>query len=56
MDFLHNKKNLLHRDIKPENILLNMSGKVKLTDFGISKEVSKTQNVIGTFVGTRTYM
>jgi len=39
--FLHHKNNI-HRDIKPNNILLTTDGKVKLADFGISKEVSET--------------
>lgn len=52
---LHNKK-LLHRDIKPENILHNHLGEVKLTDFGIAKDLDSTLAMAGTFVGTVTYM
>lgn len=53
---MHVKKHKLHRDIKPENILINSDGKVKLTDFGISKDIEKTKGVVETFVGTTTYM
>lgn len=49
-------RGLLHRDVKPENILHSQDGRVKLTDFGISKELSATMNVGTTFVGTATYM
>lgn len=35
LHFLH-RKNILHRDVKPENILLDLSGRPFLTDFGIS--------------------
>lgn len=52
---LHSK-HLLHRDIKPENILHNSDGQVKLTDFGIAKDLDATLAVAGTFVGTVTYM
>jgi serine/threonine protein kinase len=55
LDHLHNRR-LLHRDIKPENILHNAIGEVKLTDFGIAKDLDATIAVAGTFVGTVTYM
>ena len=56
LNYLHCKKHQIHRDIKPENILMNSLGQVKLTDFGISKELEKTQGLCKTFVGTMTYM
>lgn len=55
LDHLHDR-HLLHRDIKPENILHNNLGEVKLTDFGIAKDLDTTLAVAGTFVGTVTYM
>jgi len=55
LDHLHDRR-LLHRDIKPENILHNNIGEVKLTDFGIAKDLDTTLAVAGTFVGTVTYM
>lgn len=50
---LHNQR-MLHRDIKPENILMNSRGQVKLTDFGIAKDLEATLAMAGTFVGTVT--
>jgi len=49
-------RKLLHRDVKPANILASRAGQVKLTDFGISKDLNSTVGVAGTFVGTATYM
>lgn len=53
--FLHEKK-IVHRDIKPENILHNTQGEVKLTDFGISRELDATLGMAGTQIGTTVYM
>ena len=47
----------MHRDIKPDNILINKKGIVKLTDFGISKQLTGDETEKAkTFVGTLTYM
>mmetsp|Transcript_27864 Transcript_27864/g.64728 ORF Transcript_27864/g.64728 Transcript_27864/m.64728 type:complete len:333 (-) Transcript_27864:121-1119(-) len=50
------KRRLLHRDVKPENVLHNNLGQVKLTDFGISKDLTSTAGVAASFVGTANYM
>ena len=53
LGYLHFEKRL-HRDLKPGNILINSSGEVKLTDFGISKEMGAS--LAGTYVGSFKYM
>merc|ERR1712227_122147 len=49
VDYLHSR-HIIHRDIKPENMLLDASGRLKLSDFGLSaiSEPPRKLNMIGT--------
>lgn len=55
LGYLHFEKKL-HRDVKPANVLFNSIGFVKLTDFGISKELESTDSMSNTAIGTCKYM
>jgi len=54
--YLHVIGHQIHRDIKPANILINSRGEVKLTDFGIMKELEMTNQLVTTQRGTVSYM
>ena len=56
LGFAH-RNGVVHRDVKPGNILINPSGTVKVTDFGIARAVSTAENLTqtGTVMGTATY-
>ncbi|MBD3320003.1 MAG: protein kinase [Chitinivibrionales bacterium] len=51
------EKNVIHRDIKPQNVLIDKSGTVLLSDFGIAKIfTNNTITMTGVAVGTPEYM
>ena len=41
------KRNIIHRDIKPQNIIMDSSGTLKVTDFGIAKAVEGDKAIVG---------
>lgn len=55
MEFVHGR-GIIHRDIKPENIFLELSGRAKIMDFGISKAVGFSLTKAGNTMGTPYYM
>ncbi|KAL2643853.1 hypothetical protein R1flu_011440 [Riccia fluitans] len=54
--YLHHTRHIIHRDIKPSNLLVNHSGEVKISDFGVSADLANSMGQRDTFVGTCTYM
>ena len=46
---------VVHRDLKPENVLLADDGRIKVTDFGLARELSADTDT-GSLVGTIAYL
>lgn len=54
IQYLHSK-NIIHRDLKPENILVDDKGYLRITDFGLVKELQQGKQT-QTFCGTPEYI
>ncbi len=53
------EQGIIHRDIKPSNILVDKTGRILLTDFGLAKDQSIDQTKLtmsGELLGTPAYM
>ena len=46
-------KNIIHRDLKPSNILIK-DGKVKIGDFGLSRDLNQSKNLMLTSINLKT--
>lgn len=54
--YCHMTLRVIHRDIKPANVLIDRYGTLKLTDFGISKQIRDINMLCNTQAGTPLYM
>ena len=48
--------NYVHRDLKPDNIIITPKGKVKIMDYGVTRDLDVNITKTGTAVGTPLYM
>ena len=46
---------ILHRDLKPENVLLSDTGQIKLSDFGLARDIDNHTGT-GSLIGTVAYL
>ena len=55
LEYCHSKK-IIYRDLKLENLVMKKNGYIQLIDFGLSKDVSKSNERAQTYCGTLDYM
>ncbi|CCI43883.1 unnamed protein product [Albugo candida] len=51
LEHLHSQ-GIIHRDLKPENVLVDDDGHIRLTDFGLAKEMANEEDSTKTMCGT----
>lgn len=55
LEYLH-QHNILFRDVKLQNILFDIEGRIKITDFGLSKPEIEEDEITYSYCGSPEYM
>ena len=55
LEFIH-AKNVIYRDLKPENVLIDIDGHIKISDFGLAKQLEHKYDMSTTFWGSPEYL
>ncbi len=55
LEHFHRQK-IVYRDLKPENVLIGEDGYAKITDFGLAKQVVRSEEKLHSFCGTPEYL